>query len=106
MKKLILIFGLLCFITPAVYADIQGYGDNRDVTDRNTFEMDENILKEIEAARKNKNYSESNVNSTTSGKSSKSSTTKVKSKKNVPKPTNSYYHYGKPSYGWRGNAGS
>lgn len=62
MKKTILILTLLCFLTPAAFADVKGYGPQREVLDRNTFEINEQILKEIEAAKNNPSYQKQQQN--------------------------------------------
>ncbi|MDR1327103.1 MAG: hypothetical protein LBJ74_01710 [Heliobacteriaceae bacterium] len=62
MKKTILILTLICFLTPAAFADVKGYGPNRDIADRNTFEINEQILKEIEAAKNNPQHKQQQQN--------------------------------------------
>ena len=56
MKKIILVLCALCLIAPAGLAHTRGFGPDRDVADRNTFEVNPQILQEIEAARNNPSY--------------------------------------------------
>lgn len=62
MKKTILILSLICFLTPAAFADVKGYGPQREVADRDTFEMNQQVLQEIEAAKNNPNYQQQQQN--------------------------------------------
>ena len=111
MKKILTILTIICFAAPMAVAAY--YSEpGRDVSDLNTFEVREDVLREIQAAERNTPRQQtSNPNQKVNAKTQKavksSTTTKKEIKKGgkVPNPNaqKGEYHYGRPNYGYRVN---